>query len=324
MPLFAPSEPFVPAAGLANAHAQTIAGAFLRSPRAPRLRRERWDLPDTDFIDVDILDAPPSAPHILVLHGLEGSAKSGYVLEVLRGAAERGWGAYALNFRSCSGEPNRLPRAYHSGETEDARYALRRLRDRTRGPLLAMGFSLGGNVIMKLVAEDADASPLASAVAVSTPFDLAACARSLDTTKSATAIYRRVFLLSLRAKALSKDRSHPGLIDVAGLRSARGIAAFDEAVTARLFGFESAADYYAKSSSGPMLSKIRRPCLAINAKDDPMVPPETLPDVDANPNVSWLRSGRGGHVGFIAGSVLRPRFWAEREGLQFLEKHAVT
>lgn len=314
---------FRPARGLSSPHAQTIFASLARPLRVPPLRRERWELPDGDFLDVDVVDAPPHAgnraPWLLVLHGLEGSSRAGYVASMLRGAHERGWGALALNFRSCGGEPNRLPRFYHSGETGDVREAIARLRERTGGPILGVGFSLGGNVLLRLLEEDGDGASLHAAAAVSVPFDLAACARALDEGGGPVSIYRAVFLRSLRRKALAKARCHPGALDPAAVRAARGIVAFDDAVTAPLHGFASAGAYYRACSSGPALDEIRRPTLCVSGADDPLVPAGCLPR-PSSPLVNLEVTASGGHVGFVAGSIARPRFWAEERALAFLER----
>src|SRR5262245_12571015 len=158
---FTPRDPFTPAKGMASPHAQTVFAALAQPGRVPPLTRERWETPDGDFIDVDRVPAPPSAPHLVVFHGLEGSSRSGNVLSMMRAAAERGWGALAINFRSCSGEPNRHLRSYHGGSTEDPAFALRVLREEgVTGPLYGVGFSLGANVLLWLLAEQGDASPL--------------------------------------------------------------------------------------------------------------------------------------------------------------------
>lgn len=312
------TEPFRPAAGLSSPHAQTIFARFARSARVPSRRRERWELSDGDFLDVDVVDGASDAPWLVVLHGLEGSSGAGYVASVLRGAHARGWGALALNFRSCSGEPNRLARFYHSGETGDFAEAIRRIRPLTTGPILGVGFSLGGNVLLRHLEEEGEASPLHAAAAISVPYDLAVCADAIDRGKGVVSIYRAMFLRTLRIKALEKARCHPGSLDVGAVARARGIVAFDDAVTAPLHGFSSASAYYDACSSGPRLGDIRRPTLCISAADDPMVPAACLPRA-GSPYVSMCVTPRGGHVGFVAGSVARPRFWAEEEALRFLE-----
>lgn len=317
---FTPTEPFRPAWGAAGPQRQTLLAHLLRRPRPPPLRRERVDTHDGDFLDLDWVDAPPEVPHVLVLHGLEGSPGSGYVRATLNAIAARGWGAVAMAWRSCSGEPNRALRSYCSGETEDPRFVSRRIRaGGIRGPLFGIGFSLGANALLKLLAETADDAPLDGAVAVSTPFDLAACARALDAPWSGGAIYRRVFLKTLRAKALGKLREHPASgLSPQGVRRARTLRAFDDAFTAPSNGYRDAADYYARASSGPLLGRIRRPVLCISAEDDPMIPRETLPGSVPGPWVQLLQTAGGGHVGFLSGSLFRPRFWAEVQAVEFL------
>lgn len=207
---FAPTEPFRPAWGAAGPQRQTLLAYLIRRPRPPPLRRERVDTHDGDFLDLDWLDASPDLPHVLVLHGLEGSPGSGYVRATLNEIARRGWGAVAMAWRSCSGEPNRALRSYTSGETEDPRFVCARIREAgVRGPLFGIGFSLGANALLKLLAETGAGAPIDAAVAVSTPFDLAACARALDAPWSGGALYRRAFLKTLRVKALGKVREHP-------------------------------------------------------------------------------------------------------------------
>jgi uncharacterized protein len=226
-----------------------------------------------------------------------------------------------MAWRGCSGEPNRALRSYTSGETADPRFVLRHLRGAgVRGPLLAVGFSLGGNALLKLLAEDGEASLLDAAVAVSAPFDLDACARALDARFGPAAPYRRFFLFTLRRKALAKLRDHPSCgLDAHRVRAARTLRAFDDAFTAPSNGFRDAEEYYAKASSGPVLGDIRRPVLCISAEDDPMIPAATLPAAVPGPWVRLVRTGRGGHVGFLGGSLLRPRWWAESRALSFLE-----
>ncbi|HSP78906.1 MAG TPA: alpha/beta fold hydrolase, partial [Myxococcaceae bacterium] len=305
-----PPLPFVPAPGLASPHAQTIYASLVRPTQAPPLRRERRELPDGDFVDLDSFDGAPGAPHVVALHGLEGSSRAGYVLAILRGAAERGWGATALNFRSCSDEPNRLARSYHSGDIGDALAVMEHLRSRLTGPLYAVGFSLGANVLLRLLEETGDASPVEAAAAMSTPFDLDACSRAIDGPGPFMRLYRERFLLSLKRKAREKLRRFPEAFDGPAVERARSLRAFDDAFTAPLHGFRDAAHYYAEASSGPHLHAIRRPTLLLSAQDDPMIPASTLPrDVSGNPHLELVITEHGGHVGFVAASPLRPSFW---------------
>lgn len=301
---------FRPARFISSPHAQTIAANFLRRPKSPRVRRERWDTPDGDFIDVDVLDG--SGPQVVVLHGLEGSSKSGYVVECLRLAAARGWGAVALNFRGCSGEPNRKARSYCSGDYDDALFVLGRLAR----PRLAVGFSLGGNVLLKMLAEKHAEADVAAACAISVPFDLHACARALDGPGWMMRVYQQRFMRTLKAKALGTASRHPGVLDAGRIRAARGIVGFDDVVTAPLYGLGSAAEYYAWASSGPRLSAVRTPTLLISAEDDPLAPASLLPDVSGNSVITKLVTSHGGHCGFVGEGL---QFWAEAEAFKYFD-----
>src|SRR3989442_9925913 len=236
---------FEPAAWLRGRHLQTVFGPLFR--RAPRIgiTRERWELSDGDFLDVDRLAGPDAAPLLVVLHGLEGSSSAHYVLGLLAQARLRGWRALAMNFRSCSGEPNRLLRSYHSGETGDLDEAVRRA-SKGGAPLLAAGCSLGGNVLVKWLGEQGRKAPVRAAAALSVPFDLKACARAPDPPDPMSFVYRMRFLRSLKRKAVEKARRVPGRVDVARGRSARTIFEFDEALTAPVHGFTDAEDYWAQ------------------------------------------------------------------------------
>ncbi len=315
---FQPTRPFAPAPGLANEHAQTIYASLARPTHAPTVRRERRELPDGDFVDLDTFDGPRGAPHVVALHGLEGSSQAGYVTAILRGAAERGWGATALNFRSCSGEPNRLARSYHSGDIHDALLVLEEVRARVTGPLFAVGFSLGANVLCRLLEEQGEKAPVDAAASVSAPYDLDACCRKLDGPGPFHLLYRERFLRSLKQKARAKLKRFPGAFDGKAMEAARTIRAFDDSVTAVLHGFRDAAHYYAEASSGPRLGAIRKPTLLLSAADDPMLEaPVIPPGATDNALLSVVLTERGGHVGFVGGRVHRPDFWAEAQVLEF-------
>lgn len=319
------APPFRPAFLLGAPHLQTLGAYGLRRPRAPRtIVRRRWETADGDFVDVDHLPAAPDAPHLLLFHGLEGSSRAGYVVESLRLAAARGWGALALNFRSCSGEPNRLWRSYHSGATEDVVFLVEQARALgIQGPLLGLGFSLGANVLLLSLAQTGTPSPFHAVAAISPPLDLQSAARHLDGATGIGAVYRHVFLRTLKAKAAEKlSRLGGGVVRPERLATARTIEAFDDCVTAPLNGFEGAADYYARCSSGRRLGEIRKPALLVFSEDDPLVPPPAPGVLEAvgNPNLLVQRSSRGGHVGFVGGSLWRPRFWAEEVATEFLSR----
>jgi predicted alpha/beta-fold hydrolase len=311
--------PFVPARGLASPHAQTVFANFARPSRLPPVVRERWDTPDGDVLDVLRLTAPPDAPHALLLHGLESRADSGYMATTLRTLGDAGFGVCALAFRSCGFAPNKQPRTYHAGETDDALFALARMRARVRGPLVAVGFSLGGSVLLNLLARTGDAAPIVAGATVSAPLDLAPCVDRLDRGRGWVRLYRERFLLRLKRKAREKGRRFPGLLDLDAVAKARTIRRFDTLVTAPLHGFESADHYYAEASAGPHLGRIARPVLMLHADDDPLVPGATLPPSfgDHAPLVS-VRTQHGGHVAFVAGTPLRPHFWFEPLVARFL------
>jgi hypothetical protein len=318
MPLL-PSR-FRPARGLANPVAQTVYPVLLRrAPRAPT-RRERWETPDGDFLDVDLLEPARPRGFLVLVHGLEGSAESPFVRGMLTRAEAASLGALALNFRNCSGEPNRLARSYHSGETGDLRLVVAQAVERWPGLGGAVvGFSLGGNVTLKWLAEEGRGAPdpIRAAVAVSVPFDLALCGATIDEPRNFW--IRENFLRPLKAKALEKAARFPGLFDVPAIRAARTLRAFDDLVTAPLHGFRDAAEYWTRSSSGPRLGPIARPALLLSAEDDPIIPARCHPVSIAreHPHLHLERSERGGHVGFVGGSVLAPRFYAEERAMEF-------
>jgi predicted alpha/beta-fold hydrolase len=293
----------------------------VRRGRVP-LSRERVLTPDGDFIDLDWLAGPSAAPLLLVLHGLEGSGRSHYVTGLLRQARARGWRGVALNFRSCSGEPNHLPRFYHSGDTEDLETVVKLLVERQADlRLVVVGVSLGGNVVIKWLGERAADVPaqLVAAAAISVPFDLAACARVLDHGLR-RAVYAENFLRTMRRKVRDKARHFPGFVDVDAVRRARTFSEYDRIVTAPLHGFADERDYWERASSGPYLKSIRRPTLLISALDDPIVPAGGLPDPRMlPPNVVAEFTERGGHGGFWEGRwPWRLESWAERRAIAFL------
>lgn len=316
-------RPFRPAWWLRGAHAQTVGGKFLRPDPKLRLRRKRLETPDGDFLDLDF--APPpheGAPIVVVLHGLEGSALRRYMLVTYRELLARGLHPIGLNFRSCSGEPNRAPRFYHSGDTEDLRFILELLAERYPGvPMGAIGFSLGGNVLLKFLGEEGDAAGerLRCAVAVSVPFDLVAGAENLERGLMGR-IYTEYFLGNLRRKVTAKAAVLRGHCDVEAALRARTLRAFDDALTAPLHGFEDALDYYRRSSSAAYLERIRVPTLLLQSMDDPFLPPDAIPwdAIRGNPHLVNGFTERGGHVGFIGGLPWAPSFWAEEEAARFV------
>ncbi len=296
--------PYRAPAWLPGGHAQTI-WPILRKNVPPPYRRERWETPDGDFIDVDWLATPEEAgaPLVVLFHGLEGSSASHYAGALMHALARRGWGGAVPHFRGCSGEPNRLPRAYHSGDSAEIDWVLRRLRRRfPQRILFAAGVSLGGNALLKWAGEQEGAAcdAVQAVAGVCAPLDLAAAGRALQ--QGFSLLYARHFLRTLKASAGVKLARFPGLFDGARMRAARNLYEFDDAVTAPLHGFRDAADYWRRASARPWLAGIRLPALVLNAQNDPFLPRQALPlPAEVSSAVRLEYPAAGGHVGFVAG-----------------------
>jgi predicted alpha/beta-fold hydrolase len=291
---------------LPGGHAQTIWPALAsRRPPPAGFRRERWATPDGDFIDIDFIDAAqPQAPLLVLLHGLEGSSSSHYALAFGHWAQRAGWGYAVPHWRGCSGELNLAPRAYHSGDHEEVAWLLQRLRARAGVPLRVVGISLGGNALLRWAAEaGGSAGALVHAVAaVCAPLDLAAGGRAIGRGFNRL-VYTRMFLRTMKPKALAKLAQHPGLFERAALLAARTLYEFDNAFTAPLHGFRDTDDYWARASAKPHLARIRVPALALNARNDPFVPVDSLPQTGhVGDHVTVWQPAHGGHVGFPAGA----------------------
>ncbi len=294
---------WLPGGNLQTIWAATRSRRF--SGEAPRFTRERWATPDGDFIDVDhLVGAPTPAQHHLVLfHGLEGSTQSQYAQAFAAVARERGWAYSVPHFRGCSGELNHAPRAYHSGDFEEIAWVLKRLRERSTTPLLVVGISLGGNALMRWAEEAGDSATAtaASVASVCSPIDLAAAGRAIDRGFN-WLVYSRMFLATMKPKALAKWQQHPGLFDRDRLAAARTLYEFDNIFTAPLHGFKDTPDYWARASAKPHLARIRIPALVLNARNDPFVPAHSLPrQADVGRFVTLWNPAQGGHVGFPAG-----------------------
>ena len=293
----------------------------------PSYRRERWATPDGDFVDVDFLipvagatpptdtgnqASPPSPagqPLLVLFHGLEGSSRSHYAEAFADWCAGQGIAFAVPHFRGCSGELNQGPRAYHSGDFEEIDWILRRLRAQHMaqggGPLVAVGVSLGGNALMRWAGEMGQtAHEVADAVAaVSSPIDLAAGGHAIGRGFNRL-VYTRMFLNSMKPKALAKLAQHPGLFNRAALMAARDLYEFDQHFTAPLHGFRSTEDYWARASAKPHLASIRIPALLLNARNDPFVPAWSLPKRhELGAHVTLWQPAHGGHVGFVQGRL---------------------
>jgi predicted alpha/beta-fold hydrolase len=288
---------------LPGRHLQTVYPYLFLRQEPPAYRRERVELPDGDFCDVDWVDGPAEAPTLVLFHGLEGSSKSPYAVALMGKAAARGWRGAVPHWRGCSGEPNRLARAYHSGDYGELDLMLGAIRVRAgSGPLLAVGVSLGGNVLLNWLGREQEKSRswLKAAAAVSAPIDLVASGTALD--RGLNRFYARNFLKTLVPRALEKLRRFPGLYSAEKLRRVSSIHDFDDLVTAPLHGFKDVMDYWTRASSKPWLGRITLPTLVLNATNDPFVPGASLPGPsEVSRAVTLDQPATGGHVGFVGG-----------------------
>lgn len=310
---------FIPAGVLSNPHVQTLLPRLMYQRRDIEVITRQLDLPDGDFVDLawcNPPDADSREPIVAIFHGLEGSLHSPYASGMLAAIARQDWHGVLMHFRGCSGRPNRLARSYHSGETGDARYFLSWLQQQyPHSPLAAIGYSLGGNMLLKLQAEYGDTSPLRAAVSVSAPLLLDRCSDRIH--RGFSRIYERHLLDSLKRSVLRKFAQHDyeTLIGLTPqrLRRADSFWDFDDIFTAPVHGFRDARDYYRQSSAYYYLPAIKTASLIIHALDDPFMTADILPEKASLPiNVNLAVSRHGGHVGFVEGSVWRPRYWLER------------
>jgi hypothetical protein len=326
---------------LPGGNAQTVYAA-LAAPR-PRVayRRERWDTPDGDFIDVDWVDEQSAVspfdiaqdrgqrsataagvPLVVLFHGLEGSSRSHYALALMAAARDRGWRGVVVHFRGCGGELNRLPRAYHSGDSAEIDWILRRLRP-GNPRLFALGVSLGGNALLKWLGEAGAraAAVLDGAAAVSAPVDLMAAGDALD--RGFNLVYVRRFLATMKHKSLAKLARYPGLFDAARVRAAGTLREFDDIVTAPLHGFRNTDDYWTRASAKPWLRGIEVPALVLNARNDPFLPASALPAPhETAASVLLEQPPDGGHAGFVSGRFPGSLAWLPQRILDFFGSSA--
>lgn len=310
---------FKPAWWLPGPHLQTLWAALARRKIKLPIRNERLELPDGDFLDLAWV-GNGSGPRVLILHGLNGNINSPYARGILQAINNRGWRGVFMHFRGCSAEPNRLPHGYHSGETGDLQTVISELIRREPSSLLfAVGYSLGGNVLLKWLGEMGESgqeNPLKAAVAVSIPFELAKTAEHLK--KGFSRVYQWRLLRELSAYQNRKFKNMP--------KSFRTFWEFDNAVTAPLHGFKNADDYYEKSSSRQYLAKIKIPTLILHARNDPFTTLSALPEAhEISKTISLELSEHGGHVGFISGKYpWKPVYWLEHRIMDYLVKWGQT
>lgn len=317
--------PFKPAWWLRNPHLQTLWPVLCRRPiKALPIERERIELPDGDFIDLDWIDKNKTGkPLVLILHGLEGSIDSHYGRSMLQLFSEQGWRGVFMHFRGCSGEPNRLPRSYHSGDTSDVHYIVNEvLCKREPGVLLAaIGYSLGGNVLLKWLGETRGENPLCAAIAVSVPFELHKAARRIQ--HGFSRFYQWYFIKCLRERLSFKFAQTPDSLKAGVMYNVKTMYEFDDRITAPLHGFSGVNEYYAKASSRQYLKYITVPTLLLQAKDDPFMSADVIPDPsELSPAVQLEVSEGGGHVGFVAGKYpWEPEYWLEKRVPAFFKQY---
>lgn len=324
MSLIEPST-YHPPFWLRNGHLQTIYPSLFRRVKGVRYQRERIATPDGDFLDLD-WSKVGSRKLVILSHGLEGNTYRAYMLGMVRAVNRAGWDALARNFRGCSGEPNRLLRFYHSGDTEDLETVIQHvLKNGGYEQIALVGFSMGGNVTLKYLGErDSALHPsIAAAVAISVPCDLAASAAALA--GPANKIYMKRFLHMLHQKVLEKARQFPGQISDIDFKEIKSFREFDNRYTAPLHGFKDAADYWQKSSCINYLGSISIPGLLINAKNDPFLSRECYPLQTAreNPNFYLEMPQSGGHVGFVSFNA-DGSYWSELRGVAFLRQFFIS
>jgi predicted alpha/beta-fold hydrolase len=321
---------FKPAWWLSNAHLQTIYPALMRkSSVLIGLKRERLITPDNDFIDIDWC-GEGNQPLIILLHGLSGSTQSGYIRGLQQALLSKGFRTVALNFRGCSGELNYSARCYHSGETEDIHFLYQWLREREpETPIGAVGFSLGGNVLLKWLGEQGNQLSLFAAVAVSVPLVLSICATKLDTGFSK--FYRKILLSELKEhveekklhlERLGNFQEVKRIEELGDISDIESFWQYDDRVVARLHHFKDVHDYYLRSSSRQFLKSIAITTLLIQALDDPFMTEEVIPNLDElSPTIQLEITQGGGHVGFIGGYIpFKPSYWLDQRIPEFFEQ----
>lgn len=306
---------------LPGGHLQTIFPATCIAKPKVAYRRERWQTPDGDFIDIDFVDGKPGQPFVALFHGLEGSSDSHYARALMAHLASLGWSGAVPHFRGCSGELNQAPRFYHSGDAQEVDWIVRKLvaerKTLAASKFYAVGVSLGGNALLRWLGESQHQAHIVDAAcAVSAPLDLAGGGAALS--RGINMIYTRVFLQTLKPKCLQKLNQFPGLFDRDAMLGARNLYEFDNIVTAPLHGYRDTDDYWDRASAKHVLTDITIPTLVLNAKNDPFLPAHHLPRT-ASPQVTLDYPKHGGHVGFSAGGLPGQLDWLPQRLLRFLE-----
>ena len=320
-----PHRPYVAPPWLSGGNAQTIYPFFLRSLIIPAYQRERLELDDGDFIDIDWLDNSIDRPLVIMFHGLEGGSSSHYARSIMGLFQELGWRGAVVHFRGCSGTPNRLPRAYHAGDSEEIDRILHKIREKNKSlsssaPLYVIGISLGGNALLKWLGEQGKKASdmIDGAITISVPLDLVAAGKALDS--GFNRLYTQHFLGTLKKKVLRKLDNFPGLFDAVAVAKCTTLYQFDNLVTAPLHGFSNTDEYWALSSSKPWLKHIQVPTLVINARNDPFMPSSSLPaQTDVSCSVTLEFPAEGGHVGFLSSPFPGNLTWLPERVVRFFD-----
>jgi len=305
--------PFRPAPWCPNGHFHTIGKSLFSTTAKPDCRRIEIPTPDNDFLELDVIDQENSAPVIALFHGLEGSTDRYYMTELMRDLIRKRYSVVGVNFRGCGSRMNRRRRFYHSGETNDYQTVFSWIRERFNDPVIgAVGFSLGGNALVKSLGEEGEHHPVSAAVAVSVPYDLKRGSMVIST--GFNRVYEYRFLRTLRKKLDQKRRKYPDLPRFNGST----LYEFDDQVTAKIHGFRDADDYYRRCSSKHFIGEIQRPTLLIHSREDPICPIEAMPvgDIRKNTALDYIITDSGGHVGYWS----RPRGWLNQSIVDYLNR----
>lgn len=313
-------SPFKHAWWLPDQHSQTLFSTVFKRSIPLKLTEEELDLPDGDFVEMVWTEPTTSGPVVVLFHGMEGSAKSGYAQGILNTVHQLGWQGVVMHFRGCGKKDNRLPRWYHSGDSPDIDFFIQFLQQRFPGrPLAAIGVSLGGNALLKYLGEKGDDSPLSAAMAISVPFELSNT--SFHLTTGFSRLYQRHLVKLVRKKIIDKHKKMPLNIDIEAFKKAKTFYEVDNAA-AKMHGFENADDYYQRASARQFLKSISVPTLILHSENDPFMTPAAIPtQAELSANVTLELTKSGGHVGFVYGdNPLKPKYWIDQRVQQFLSQ----